>query len=165
MTVKLPSPGVGGGRSQWKLAHVPGLIFLLGAHWISHYALHEMGFYTLKSSRSVLGGIFCFVWSSHMAHDISVFPDQGLNLLAPCRLPTVEAWCPSSWTAREVFSEEVSNLSWRAGHSATCHCDSGCQDKLKAWVVPPDMWGVLPSCLQEETPGQRLPTPASVDML
>ena len=124
MTIKLPSPGGGGCRSQWKLGHVPSLIFLLGAHWISHYALHEMGFYTSKSSLSVLGGIFWvfFFWSSHMARDISLFPDQGLNLSAPHRLPTVEAWCPSSWTAREVISEEVNNLSCRAGHSATCRC-------------------------------------------
>lgn len=69
---------------------MPGLIFLLGAHWISHYALHEMGFYTLKSSRSVLGGIFLFglgfFWSSHMARDIFV-PWPGIEPACPTPPP------------------------------------------------------------------------------
>ena len=166
MTIKLPSPGGGGCRSQWKLGHVPSLIFLLGAHWISHYALHEMGFYTSKSSLSVLGGIF---W-------VFFFGQVTWHMIYLCSLTRDWTWVPHAaslqWK-RGVLAAGLPGKSFlrrsttwvdELGTQRPAVADSGCQDKLKAQVVPPDMWGVLPSCLQEETPGQRLP-PASVDML
>lgn len=85
----------------------------LGAHRISHYTcLPEIGFYTLKCSHSVLGGIF--VWFGFFGqvtwHVISLFPGQGLSLHAPYT-PYSGGVVSSSWTARGSLSEEVSNLS------------------------------------------------------